>query len=205
MGGALCGRDRVIALGWVFVGEGQRRPGLSQVPDEVAGEQADQHVGFDAVLEAVVDGPQVQVVGLDDAEVAFDVGEVLVALDDRGGVEGVGVDAGAQHVDAVQGGLGVDAGLVATVGEGGVGDGGVEVLAHLVFVDHLAHRLADLARAGEGAAADPVGDAGEQLVGCGQQVAAFAGTFGGERGCGTRTSSLSGVLPAASSMSDTRH
>ena len=50
-------------------------------------------------------------------------------------------------------------GLVAMVGEGGVGDGGVEVLAHLVFVDYLADRLADLAGAGEGAAGDPVGDA----------------------------------------------
>ena len=78
-------------------------------------------------------GRRVQIIGLDDAEVAFDVGEVLVAFDDPGGVEGVGVDAGAQHVDAVQVGFGVDAGLVATVGEGGVGDGGVEVLAHLVL------------------------------------------------------------------------
>src|SRR4029077_7171735 len=109
--------DRVIPLGWVFVGECHWRPGLAQVPDEVAGEQADQHVGFDAVLEAVVDGSQVQVVGLDDAEVAFDVGEVLVAFHHRGGVEALGVDAGAQHVDAVQLGFGVDAGGVAMVGE----------------------------------------------------------------------------------------
>jgi len=31
------------------------------------------------------DGSQVEVVGLDDAEVAFDVGEVFVAVYDRGG------------------------------------------------------------------------------------------------------------------------
>jgi len=63
----------------------------------------------------------------------------------------------------------------------------VEVLAHFVFVDHLAHCLADLARTGEGGAVDPVGDAGEQPVGRGQQVAAFAGAFGGQvRGCGRR-------------------
>ena len=67
------------------------------MPDEVAGEQADQHVGFDAVLEAVVDGSQVQVVGLNDAEVAFDVGEVLVAFHHCGGVEASGVDAGAEQ------------------------------------------------------------------------------------------------------------
>src|SRR4029077_8938099 len=38
---------------------------------EVAGQHADQHVGADAVVETVVDGAQVQVVDLDDAEVAF--------------------------------------------------------------------------------------------------------------------------------------
>jgi len=52
-------------------------------------------VGFDAVFEAVVDGPEVQVVDLDDAEVTFDVGEVLVADDHPGGVELVGGHAGA--------------------------------------------------------------------------------------------------------------
>jgi len=34
-------------------------------------------VGFDAFVEAVVDGAQVEVVGFDDAEVAFDVGQVF--------------------------------------------------------------------------------------------------------------------------------
>ena len=78
------------------------------MPDEVAGQHADQHVGFDPVVEAVVDRAQVQVVGFDDAEVAFDVGEVLVAGDDRGRVEVSAGDAGAHHVDAVEGGFGVD-------------------------------------------------------------------------------------------------
>ena len=78
------------------------------MPDEVAGEHADQHVGPDPVVEAVVDGAQVQVVDLDDAEVAFDVGEVLVGGDDPGGVELVGGHGGAEHVDAVQGGFGGD-------------------------------------------------------------------------------------------------
>src|SRR5262245_13185071 len=63
--------------------------------NQVAGEQTDQYVGVDAVVEAVVDGPQVQVVGLDDAEVALDVGEVLVALHHGGGVEALGGHAGA--------------------------------------------------------------------------------------------------------------
>ena len=57
-----------------------------------------------------------------------------------------------------------------SVGERRVGDGGVEVLAHLVFPDSLADRDADLACPGQGAAGDPVGDAGEQFVGRGQQL-----------------------------------
>jgi hypothetical protein len=61
------------------------------VPDEVAG----QHAGADPVVEAVVDGPQVQVVGFDDAEVAFDLGQVLVADDHPGRVQLGGVDVGA--------------------------------------------------------------------------------------------------------------
>ena len=48
------------------------------MPDEVGGEHADQHVALDAFFEAVEDGPQVQVVGLDVAEVALGVFEVLV-------------------------------------------------------------------------------------------------------------------------------
>jgi hypothetical protein len=52
-------------------------------------------VGADPVVEAVVDGPQVQVVGFDDAEVAFDLGQVLVADDHPGRVQLGGVDVGA--------------------------------------------------------------------------------------------------------------
>ena len=59
-GGGTCGAcDGVVPLGWVFVGECHWCPGFAQVPDEVAGEHADEHVGLDAVLEAVVDGTQV--------------------------------------------------------------------------------------------------------------------------------------------------
>ena len=81
------GATGLSRFGWVFVGEGQRGQRLTQVPGEVGGEHADQHVGADAVLEAVVDRAQVQVVGFDAAEVAFDLGEVLVGGDHRGGVQ----------------------------------------------------------------------------------------------------------------------
>ena len=81
------------------------------MPGQVGGEHADQHVGLDAFVEAVPDGAQVQVVGLDVPEVALDVVEVLVGGDDAGGVQVGGGHGGAQHVDPVQGGLGVDLGV----------------------------------------------------------------------------------------------
>ena len=85
--------DRVFLRGRVLVGEGERRLGLAQVPGEVAGEHADQHVGADAFFQPVEHGPQVQVVGLDVAEVPLDVLEVLVGGDDRGRARGRGCAA----------------------------------------------------------------------------------------------------------------
>src|SRR5713226_9640783 len=70
-----------------------------------------------------------------------------------------GRDGGAQHVEPVQGGFLVDLGLVAGNGQRGVGDGDAEVLAGLVFADHLADGHADLARAGQPSSLD-AGDDG---------------------------------------------
>ena len=61
--------DRVVRGGRVLAGEGQWGPGAAQVPAEVAGEHADQHVGPDAFLEPVEHRPQVQVAGFDVPEV----------------------------------------------------------------------------------------------------------------------------------------
>jgi len=131
--------DRVLSFGGgVFVGVGERCPGAAEVPDEVGGEHAEQHVGADAVFEAVVDRAQVQVDGLDRAEVAFDVGELFVGGDRGGGVEALGGHAGADDVDAVQRGLGGDLLDAAGDGQGGVGDLEVEVFGHLVLVDQRA-------------------------------------------------------------------
>ena len=77
----LGGGDRVGGGGDVLVGEGELGEGLAQVPGEVAGEHADQHVAADPLGEVVVDRPQVQVVGLGDAEVPLDVLEVFVGGD----------------------------------------------------------------------------------------------------------------------------
>ena len=125
-------------LGWFLVGVGQRRPGLAQVPGEVGGEHADQHVGPDALFEAVEDGAQVEVVGFDVPEVALDVLEVLVGGHGAGRVEVVGGERGADDVDPVEPGFLLDLVLLPLDGEAVIGDGDGEVLGHLVLADDLA-------------------------------------------------------------------
>jgi hypothetical protein len=99
------------------------------VPGEVAGEHADQHVGFDAFFQAVEHRAQVQVVGLDVAEVPLHVPEVSVGGDHGGGGELAGGDGGAQHVEPVQGRFGGDLVLPAPHGQAVIGDGDLECLA----------------------------------------------------------------------------
>ena len=91
---AASGGEGVCLGGRVLAGVGQRRPCLAQVPGQVGGEHADQHVGFDALSEPVEDRAQVQVAGLDVAEVPLGVFEVLVRGDDAGRVELAGRDGG---------------------------------------------------------------------------------------------------------------
>ena len=67
-------------------------------------------------------------------------------------------DAGAQHVDAVERGLGFDLFGLALVGEAGVGDLDVEVLLDLVALERRADREADLVGAAKRAALDALGD-----------------------------------------------
>src|SRR5690348_11211959 len=61
------------------------------------------------------------------AEGPLDLGQGFVRGDDLGAVEVAGRDAGAQHVDAVELGLGGDGILVAGVADAVVGDLGGEV------------------------------------------------------------------------------
>src|ERR1019366_2886534 len=178
----------------VLVGEGELGERGAQVPGEVGGEHGGQDVGADAFAEGVADGAQVQVVGLDDAEVPFDVLEVLVGGDDGGGAEGALSDAGADHVDAVEGGLGGDVLLVAVAGEARVGDLGDEVLGHLVLAGDLPGPLPDL----PGALAPPGGcrypDFLQVLFGGSQQRLALAGPFGGQDRVVAADQPLAGVV-----------
>jgi len=81
-----------------------------------------------------------------DAEGAFDRREGLIGAHRGFGVEFGLRYRGAQHVDAVEPGFGLDRGIVAGEGEFTVGDGAGEVLGHLLAVEHDANRLADRRR-----------------------------------------------------------
>ena len=151
-------------------------------------------MGFDAFFEPVEDGPQVQVVGLDVPEVPLDVFEVLVGGHHGGAVQFAGGDRGAQDVEPVQGGFGVDLGLPAGHGQAGIGDGEVEVLGGLVLIDHLPASTpivpAPVSRPALGA-----GDDGfQQLFGGGQQVFPLAGPVGGQDRVAAGDQPLAGVV-----------
>jgi hypothetical protein len=73
--------DGVGALGRGLVGEAERGPGLSQVLDEVEGEHADENMCPHPGFCVVVDGPQVQVYGLQAPKASFVEPEVLVGPD----------------------------------------------------------------------------------------------------------------------------
>jgi hypothetical protein len=111
-------------------------------------------------------------------------------------VELAGGDGGAQHVEPVQGGFGVDLSLSAPRREAGVSDVDVEVLAGLVLPDHLAHGDPDRPGAGESARGDASGDWGQELFGGGQQGRALAGAVGGQDRVAASDQPLSGVVRA---------
>jgi hypothetical protein len=72
------------------------------------------------------------------------VAETLVGEDDGGGREAVARQAAADHVDAVERGLGGDRLGLAREGEARIGDGELEVLGHMATVDDGAYLEADL-------------------------------------------------------------
>lgn len=85
--------------------EGQLAPGLAQVPFDVEGEHAEEHVRAHALLEAVMDRADLELGALEHTEVALDLLELLVGAHEVGGVETLPGNRGAQDVDAVERGL----------------------------------------------------------------------------------------------------
>ena len=107
------------------------------------------------------------------------------------------VNGGAQHVDAIECGFGVDRVLVTLVGEGSVGDGAVKMLAHLVFSDHFADGFPDTPGAGQSPGGHAGGDGGQQGFGGRQQFGAFAGTLVGQGGVAAGDQPFPGVVGVA--------
>ena len=176
--------------------EQQRGEPPLHVPLDIVGQHADEHVGAHAVFQVVVDRADLQVHRLEAAEGALDGAEALVGAHGVGRPELVGRHAGADHVEAVQGRLGVDAGLVAAVGEVALLDGEFEMLADLELGDDLANSEADAG----GAAQGPLGALGggddrvEQFLGGLQQGLALAGAFGGQQGVAAQQQTLAGKV-----------
>ena len=89
-----------------------------------------------------------------------------------------------------------DLGGFAGDGQGGVGDGDVEVFGHLVLVDDLADLEPDPVRTGQPAG----GDGGDRGPGClrwREQLAAFAGPLGGQERVAAGDEAFPGVVGVA--------
>ena len=81
-----------------------------------------------------------EVHGLVAAKRPLDGGEVFISPYRFLGIELFFGHAGTDDVDPIEGRFLGDAGIVALVGERFLGDGELEMLAHLKAIDHLAHR-----------------------------------------------------------------
>ena len=133
-------------LGTLVV-EQHRLEFLAHVPFDVVGQHAKEDVGPNPGFAAVVDGPDLQIHGLETAEGAFHTTEPLVGAHRAGAIEVAGRQTGADHVEAVEPGLGGDGGFIALPDEDTIlVDEPREVLRHLVFADDLADPLTDLCR-----------------------------------------------------------
>ena len=78
--------DRIWVEGWGLVFEEHRRPGVAEMPGEVVGEHAEEHVRADAVVEAVMDRADLQLGAFEGAKRALDLFEILVGAHDLTGV-----------------------------------------------------------------------------------------------------------------------
>lgn len=130
---------RALGAGRVMVVEQQGGEALTHVPFDVVGEHAQQDVGTHALGGTVMNGPDLEVHGLEASEGTLDPTEAFVGVHRPLGIELVFMQAGAHDVEAVEGGLAGDGLGGSSVAEGVVADVEVEVLGHLVLVDDPAH------------------------------------------------------------------
>src|SRR5674476_44696 len=164
------------------------------IRDQVGGDHADEHVGPDPGFGVVVDGAQVQVDGLQGAEVAFHPGQRLVGGHHLGRVHLLGGHGGTDDVDPVQGRLGGDLVLVTGEGELVVLDVQDVVLGHLVPADDLPDPDPDLAGTSQAPGNHSTVDLGQLRVGGVQQCQAFTSPLGGQGRVTAGDQSFPGVV-----------
>ena len=112
----------------VFVTEQQGPPRLEHVPQDVVGEHAHEDVGPDPMLKPVVDGPDLEVDGLERAKRALDLGESLIAAHGLlGGYPLLG-ETRAEDIDPIKCRLGGDSVRVDVEVEASIFDGEPHVL-----------------------------------------------------------------------------
>ena len=127
-----------------FVREQKRLPGFGQVPLYVIGEHAEEDVGLDACFQAMPDRAHLKIDALQRPEGALHLGQPLIVQ--HGGLRAHVRfrDAGADHIQAIEGCFGRNALLIDAEGEPAVLNVEIEVLANLVLVEDLANPDADL-------------------------------------------------------------
>jgi len=103
-----------------------------QMPGEVVGQHAQEHVCADPVLEVVVDRADLKLGAFEGPERELDLLEVLVGADHVTGAQFGLAEVGPEDVDPVECRLGLDLGGFALEGEALIGDRDLEVLLHLV-------------------------------------------------------------------------
>src|SRR5262249_54777239 len=118
---------------------------------------------------------------LQTAKGALDPSQTLVGADHVVGGQGIGFEAGADDIKAVEPGFRGDAGVVAASREAVFGNGNVKVFGGLVAVFGGADGAGGLCFSGGAAAVgDLVGELAKRRLGGAQQVFALAGAFLGQ-------------------------
>ena len=118
-----------------------RVPTPAQVPFQVPGQQAEEHMPEHVLFGVDEDRAHVEPGRLHRTKGPFDLREALVGRHCRVGVDGCGVEIGPDDVDAVQACLGLDLLPVAGPLQIVIGDGEVEVFLHLIPVGLSAEGL----------------------------------------------------------------
>ena len=123
--------------------EQHRGEALPHVPFQIIGQHAEQDVRAHPGCGPMEHRTQFEIDSFQRAEGVLDAAETFVSAHCGGSVGVCGRQIGADHIDAVERGLGGDADRVLGEAERLVGDADLEMLGHVAPSQHRADRLAD--------------------------------------------------------------